>query len=71
MIKTVWIYKQEESEYFTIYYDDNYALYDSTEKTCRNLSRDDLVEFSQMEDYRNVYRYEFGDYGEPYVVPFC
>lgn len=71
VIKTVWIYKQEESEYFTIYYDDNYALYDSTEKTCRNLSRDDLVEFSQMEDYRNVYRYEFGDYGEPYVVPFC
>ena len=56
VIKTTWLYKEKDNWYIQ-YYDDSYILYDMTERTANDISRDDLVAIIGT---RNVYMGEYG-----------
>lgn len=62
VIKTTWKY-MEQDNYYIQYYDDSYILYDMTESTAMDISRDDLVKIIGT---RNVYT---GEYGEAIEMP--
>lgn len=64
VIKTCWRYKDKDNWYVQ-YYDDSYILYDMTESTAVNISRDDLV---NIVGTRNVYS---GQYGSGIVMPMA
>ena len=74
VIKTVWRYWEPQysehlqRDYYLGYYDDSYILYDMTESTVTDISRDDLLNIVGI---RNVYRFEYGKYGEGIEIPMC
>ena len=63
IIKTVWVYRNEDSWLF-LYYDDDYTVYDAQNATVyQNLTPQEVIDI--VGDSRNVYH---GDY-EPIEVP--
>ncbi len=64
VIKTAWRYADKDDWYIQ-YYDDSYVLYDMTESTATDISRDDLV---KIVGTRNVY---MGEYGIGIEMPMC
>ncbi|MBR2906842.1 MAG: hypothetical protein IKC26_02200 [Clostridia bacterium] len=74
VIKTVWRYWEPQysehlqRDYYLGYYDDSYILYDMTESTVTDISRDDLLNIVGI---RNVYSFEYGKYGEGIEIPMC
>ena len=62
IIKTVWIYTEEDN-WFVQYYDDSYSIYCSKKNIARKISRDELI---TLIDHRNVYH---GEYGVPHEMP--
>lgn len=65
VVKTTWVYEEEQGEWDKLYYDDAYILYDMASCTSESISRADLTAFAGD---RNVdrYQYETGYWEEPY-----
>ena len=65
VVKTTWIYKQDTDGWYVLYYDDDHILFDMTEATAQNISRENLI---ALAGYRNItgleYNVAFG--GEMY-----
>lgn len=67
VIKTAWRYADVDTDFYQ-YYDDAYVLYDMTEGTNINISREDLI---NIVGNRNVYMFQYGEYGEKFETPQC
>lgn len=65
VVKTVWIYRDEDG-WRMVYYDDAYTLCDLDSDTMRSISRDELL---ALTGDRNVYLDEWGEYGTGIELP--
>lgn len=56
VVKTTWIYKEDTDGWYVLYYDDDHILFDMTEATAQNISRENLI---ALAGYRNITGLEY------------